>query len=90
MLALSASDDFVFCCARCSIAIASAQSSPADLHCCSAFAISVIAALRFPARRSSRTASSHSCGAPIRRVREGLTGSPPGPCSSHPAARPSA
>mmetsp|Transcript_5948 Transcript_5948/g.19144 ORF Transcript_5948/g.19144 Transcript_5948/m.19144 type:complete len:282 (+) Transcript_5948:700-1545(+) len=64
--ALSASDDFVFCCARCSIAIASAQSSPADLHCCRPLAISVIAALRFPARRSSRTASSHSCGAPVR------------------------
>mmetsp|Transcript_14215 Transcript_14215/g.30030 ORF Transcript_14215/g.30030 Transcript_14215/m.30030 type:complete len:256 (+) Transcript_14215:841-1608(+) len=43
--------------------MASAQSTPAERHCCSALAISVNAALRLPARRSSRTASNQSIGA---------------------------
>lgn len=61
--AFSASDDFVFCCARGSIAIASAHRIPAVRHCCSAFAISVAAAFRLFARRSRRTASSQRRGA---------------------------
>eukprot|EP00962_Isochrysis_galbana_P046546 scaffold18759_cov107-Isochrysis_galbana.AAC.2 len=44
------------------MAMASAHSAPADLHCCSALAISVAAALRLPTRRSSRTASSQTAG----------------------------
>eukprot|EP00967_Tisochrysis_lutea_P123676 scaffold206124_cov25-Tisochrysis_lutea.AAC.2 len=44
--------------------MASAHNMPAERHCCSALAMSVCAALRFPARLSSRTASSHSAAAP--------------------------
>mmetsp|Transcript_75924 Transcript_75924/g.201730 ORF Transcript_75924/g.201730 Transcript_75924/m.201730 type:complete len:237 (-) Transcript_75924:1777-2487(-) len=61
--ALSASDDLVFCCARGSMAMASAQRMPAVRHCCSALAMRVAAALRLLARRSRRTASSQRRGA---------------------------